>query len=810
MSVAVASEGGNVHSPSAGAALRRYRRLVAAVLVYSFVVMLISVGTLATQLDQPYGGFLWAWEHSQGIYRVDSFSPGGENTLQPADSIIGVDGVRGDAQAMYELAQRRYRMAEGVCSLTQHSEPPQVAYTVLRRGQEEVVEVPVRCFTIVALLRIATIPAVLAILIWAIGVVVYHADPHRELNLVLACSMAWTANVIVMEGASYADVYSPLGRFVSLSISTPSPVLAAASFYHLVAILPRQHPSVRMIRTRWLWYRLIPLVLIVLGTARYVLAPAWNPLVGRLDDIAWWGIAVFLGGVAVTISVRYTKIYFRTSSRQARSQVQLILLSMLMVFLAIPFVVAQREPHRVTWLPINQPVLIFWLVPVFIVMAFAVFRFQLFPGRVLGLKVLVGLAVTVMMALAASPVLYLDPEVGFVVLMAVLALTGMFWALPNPVMRALRRLVLPGTIEREVIEGFNGDIQRIHDLETLPGAIVASLETHLELRFAALWLERERGMLTLETYTGRAPADRLPYEIPTDDVWEQGPARVNNGPLAAAGCIIALPLEAGGRRVGLMGIGERWTEELFDETDLVALGVMADEAALSLGTARQIRTLRMVPLQIEQAQLDERDRIAQDLHDSTQAQLSQLAFALERVRAELYTDPARSEEQLDECIRDVNQAARDLRAVLRDLIPRRLLGQTLFSMLQEYVAAAQQLDEAVDISLQGDPRVGEMLSLEKRLALLRICQQALDNAMAHAQPGRVRITLQPSHDGDRVEFSILDDGRGFIERPLAELVEQGHYGLYIMESRALQYSGSLEVDSTPGEGTVVKGYLPAG
>jgi signal transduction histidine kinase len=803
-------EGANGPSPSGGVGLRRYRRLVAAVLVYSLVVILVSVSTLAVQLDRPYGGFLWAWEHSRGTYRVDTFSAGGENTLQPADSITGVDGVRADAKALYELAQRRYRAAEGVCSPTRPSEPPQVTYTVQRRGQELVVRVPVRCFTIMALLQTASIPVVLAILIWAIGFVVYHADPGRELNLVLACSMAWTANVIVMESASYPDFYSPLGRFVTLFVGTPSPVLAAASFYHLVAILPRQHPSVRMIRTRWLWYRLIPLVLIVLGTARYVLASTWNPLVGRLDNLAWWGIAIFLGGVAVTISVRYTKIYFRTSSRQARSQVQLILLSMLMVFLALPFVVAQREPHRVTWLPVNQPVLIFWLVPVFIVMAFAVFRFQLFPGRVLGLKILVGLAVTVMMALAASPVLYLDPEVGFVALMAVLALTGLFWALPNPIMRALRRLVLPGTIERQVIEGFNADVQRIHDLETLPGAIVDSLETHLELRFAALWLEQEQGVLTLETYTGRAPADRLTYEIPTDDVWERAPFRVQDGPLAAAGCIIALPLEAGGRRVGLIGIGERWTEELFDETDLVALGVMADEAALTLGTARQIRALRMVPLQIEQAQLDERDRIAQDLHDSTQAQLSQLAFGLERVRAGLYTDPAQSEELLDDCIRDVNQAARDLRAVLRDLIPRRLLGQTLYSMLQEYVAVAQELDQGVEISLQGHSSVGEMLSLEKRLALLRICQQALDNAMAHAQPSQVRVTLQPSHDRDRVEFSILDDGRGFIQRPLAELVEQGHYGLYIMRSRALQYGGSLEVDSTPGGGTVVKGYLPVG
>lgn len=811
MSGAAASEGiDGAVAPAAAPALARYRRLVFASLSFSVLVILISVCTLVAQLGQPYGGFVWAWEQSDGLYRVDTFSPGGVNALQPADTILAVNAVQGDPEAIYEFAQQRYQGADAVCSSLPPTEPPEVSYTVQRRGKEIAVEAPIRCFSLVALLRMTTIPTVLAVLIWAIGVGVFRANSRRETNLVLACAMAWTANVIVVEGANYPDIHSALGRFFTLFIGTLSPVLGAASFYHLVAIVPRQHPSLRLIRTRWLWYLLIPLVLIVLGTARYVLFPVWSPLVGRLDDITWWGIVAFLTGVAVTISVRYARIYFRTPSRQAKSQVQLFLISMLMVFLAIPFVVAQREPHRITWLPVNQPVLLFWLVPVFIVISFAVFRFQLFPGRGLGLRILVGLALTVIMALAASPVLYLDPEVGFVALIAVLALTGLFWALPNPVMRALRRLVLPGTIERAIIEGFHGDVHPILDLELLPGAIVSSLENHLQLRFAALWLEQETGMLTLETFTGRAPSDRLPYEIPTDDVWTQGPERVNNGALAAAGCLIALPLAAGGRRVGLIGIGDRWTEELFDETDMAALGVMADEAALTLATARQIRALRMVPLQIEQAQLDERDRIAQDLHDSTQAQLSQMAYALERVRAELYTDPARSEEQLDLCIQDVNQAARDLRAVLRDLIPRRLLGQTLFSMLQEYIGVAHERDDSVEVSLHGDASVGELLSLEKRLALLRICQQAFDNAIAHAQPERVRITLQPSHDRERVEFSVRDDGRGFIERPLSELVEQGHYGLYIMQSRALQYGGSVEVDSTPGEGTVVKGYLPAG
>ena len=508
--------------------------------------------------------------------------------------------------------------------------------------------------------------------------------------------------MIVMQSANIPQVFTPLGRTATLLISAPSPVLAAASLYHLVAILPRQHPSRWLVRTRWLWYLLFPLALILFRTARYLLARAWSPLLGRLDNIAWWGVVIFLSGVAIVIVFRYSHIYVTTLSRQAKNQVRLILLSMLIAVLALPFVFAQREPHVLTEIPINQPVLLFWLVPVFIIIAFAILRFQVFPGRVRGLNVLIGLAVTVIAGMISSPILQLEPELGFVALLVVLAGTGMFWALPNPVSRVLQRFTSPGTIARSAIERFGADIQGIQDLELLSTVIVQSLEKHLSLRFAALWLEREPGTLVLESFSDRAPSRDLPDELSADLVWSSAPTRVESGAMALANCKIVLPLAAAGRRVGVLGVGERWTEEVFDETDLVAMGVIADQAALTLSTARQIRALRTVPLQIEQAQMDERDRIAQDLHDSTQAQLTQLAFALERVRASLYTDPSRGEESLDGCIRDVNQAARDLRAILRDLIPKRLLGQTLGSLLREYADSMVEYHASVRTDLEID------------------------------------------------------------------------------------------------------------
>ncbi len=687
------------------AALRWYRRLVVAALGFSLLVMILSVGSLATLLGRPYGGFLWSWDNTHGLYRVDNFSPAAADTLQPADFVLAVAGQDVPAGAAYRIAQQTYRSAGEVCAgVGVPADAATVSYRVIRRGERLDVVAPIRCFRVGTFLRIAAIPVVLGLLIWSVGISVVRAGPQRELNLVFAFCAACAANSVVIQSAQVPDVYTPWGRYLSLFVVNPSPILAATALLHISCILPRQHPSRALFRARWLWYGLIPMALVVVGTVRYLLAPNWHPLIGSMEVVAWWGIALFLASGATFILLRNAQIFLTTRSRQAKSQARLIGLSMAMIFLAAPFVIAQQEPQLVSWIPINQPVLVFWLLPTFTVMAFAILRFQVFPGRVRGLNVLVGLAVTVVVAMAASPIPLLDPEIGFVALLAVLAGISVFWAIPNPVLRVLRHFGSPETIERAAIEQFNADIQEVYDPEWLPAAIVQSLEKRLRLRFAALWLVQPPDQLVLEVYTDRAPAADLPDRLPAEVIVAAEPTRLQSGLLAEAGCKIMLPLVAGGRQVGVIGAGERWTEEVFDDTDLVAMGVMADQAALTLGTARQIRALRMVPLQLEQAQLDERDRIAQDLHDSTQAQLAQLAFALERVRGQLYADPARAEESLDDCIQDVNLAARDLRAILRDLIPQRLLGRTVQSGLQEYIAGVREDHPAVDILLPRSPR----------------------------------------------------------------------------------------------------------
>ncbi|MFZ1401346.1 MAG: hypothetical protein WAS33_30860, partial [Candidatus Promineifilaceae bacterium] len=83
-------------------------------------------------------------------------------------------------------------------------------------------------------------------------------------------------------------------------------------------------------------------------------------------------------------------------------------------------------------------------------------------------------------------------------------------------------IALPGIIREKELVQFNLDIQGKYDLETLPLQIVQSLETHLELSFAVLWLAHEPEIGILETYTDHAPASSFPGEMPLETVWQYG------------------------------------------------------------------------------------------------------------------------------------------------------------------------------------------------------------------------------------------------------------------------------------------------
>jgi signal transduction histidine kinase len=218
-----------------------------------------------------------------------------------------------------------------------------------------------------------------------------------------------------------------------------------------------------------------------------------------------------------------------------------------------------------------------------------------------------------------------------------------------------------------------------------------------------------------------------------------------------------------------------------------------------------------------QAAEDERTRMAHDLHDGPVQQLAVLNYDVYRARKRLsdLLGKARFEGLMDDLQdadavlegveKGLGEETRVLRHLMSALRPPVLDNRGLAEALEEHVQRFEQEHAvAVDIHLVLDGR----LAPELETILYRIVQESLTNVAKHARASHVAVTVDQLADGS-VQLQVRDDGVGFEARDAGRLLREGHYGLAGMRERTSLVGGSLEVHSTPGQGTTVQARLPA-
>ncbi|HJR53912.1 MAG TPA: PAS domain S-box protein [Gemmatimonadota bacterium] len=200
---------------------------------------------------------------------------------------------------------------------------------------------------------------------------------------------------------------------------------------------------------------------------------------------------------------------------------------------------------------------------------------------------------------------------------------------------------------------------------------------------------------------------------------------------------------------------------------------------------------------------EERQRIARELHDDTAQRLAGLMLML---RVAGRTEDAKEREERIERVREEIGAAADaVRRIARGLRPPILDEVGLPAALESLVRSLRHA-HGFGIDLTMEQTVGRM-GADSELAMYRIVQEALSNAIRHAGASRVSVSL---HAEDHVLCAeVEDDGRGFAtERPFSD--EGQGLGLVGMRERARQAGGTLEIDSAPGSGTRIRVTLPCG
>jgi NarL family two-component system sensor histidine kinase LiaS len=268
---------------------------------------------------------------------------------------------------------------------------------------------------------------------------------------------------------------------------------------------------------------------------------------------------------------------------------------------------------------------------------------------------------------------------------------------------------------------------------------------------------------------------------------------------AIAGVLFGYLIAQGlvGRLQTLTRAADDWSQGNFDTLARDSSGDELGQLARHLNHMA-VELQGMIETRQELATLEERNRLARELHDSVKQQVFATAMQVGAARALIDQDPSASKENLAEAEQLVRQAQEELTTLIRELRPAALEGKGLATALRDCVSDwSRQSHIAAEVRVRGE----RPLPLPLEQALFRVAQEALTNIRRHSGATAVEIDLVWT--GNEVVLAVSDDGQGF--NPAAR--DGKGLGLQSMRERVEALGGRLDVTSTPGTGTQVVAHL---
>ena len=275
-----------------------------------------------------------------------------------------------------------------------------------------------------------------------------------------------------------------------------------------------------------------------------------------------------------------------------------------------------------------------------------------------------------------------------------------------------------------------------------------------------------------------------------------------------------VPLAVRKRIIGGLGLAHAQRDYFTSHHAALALS-MADQVAITMVNAELHEQARSL------AALQERQRLARNLHDAVNQSLFSAGLIAEVLPRLWDIDPVEARQSLEDLRRLTRGALAEMRELLAELRPSVLTDSSLGDLLRQLATAfTGRTNVPVSLTLAGE------LALPARVqvTLYRICQEALNNIAKHAEAQRVAIDLHydsievpPSSPVEQpdaptemvvrsVEMRIRDDGRGF---NAGQATPSGHYGMAMMLERAQVAGARLDVATQPGHGTEIVVRWPA-
>jgi signal transduction histidine kinase len=262
-------------------------------------------------------------------------------------------------------------------------------------------------------------------------------------------------------------------------------------------------------------------------------------------------------------------------------------------------------------------------------------------------------------------------------------------------------------------------------------------------------------------------------------------------PDASVGSAIMMPVRTTAGGGGLLVLANGPGKAVLGDTELEVLGRISRRAAVAIEYRRAHDQVQRV------AVLDDRARIARDLHDGIIQSLFAASMILNQVR-ELQHPPHITRAQLVRLERLIGSSIDDLRRYVRDLTPPALLDSDLGSVVRQLV---RDFQARTGIRCRVSLEPGALATVQGgAVDIVQIIRESLSNIARHASASSCAIKLR--RDGERTTLEVRDDGRGL------DRGQRRGFGLKNIVSRARFLGGEAAVTGEPGAGTVVRVILP--
>ncbi len=255
--------------------------------------------------------------------------------------------------------------------------------------------------------------------------------------------------------------------------------------------------------------------------------------------------------------------------------------------------------------------------------------------------------------------------------------------------------------------------------------------------------------------------------------------------------LLGVPIRSKGESIGALYLSDKEDGSDFAPADKQLVEMLALHATIAIENARHHEQTQRLAI------LEERERFARDLHDGIIQSIYAVGLVLDQAKADIPPSSQATREQIDLSLKNLAVVIQDIRNYIFDLRPQATKHRGLKARLDGLIKEAK-VNTLLPIESNIDPNINAELSDWQASHVFHICHESLSNAVRHAKPSRIAITLSKS--GDVITLIVADNGMGF---NLPPEIHPGHRGLSNIRTRVSQLGGSLDINTAPQQGTRV-------